>query len=394
MMKKVLSIVSTLLLGHICFSQVGVSMQELLDSALNRNADLQKIELEIERAETMNRVYNGIGKTNLTYTYGQIDGPEQDYQWQVNQTLGNPVSGAVNNKVRQARISSFEIEYKLNKAWVRMQVEKAYAGWQAWHQIKEINQALRETYQQALKVAERQSSIGELGKTEVGFAKGRYAEAIKLENQAYQESLRYVYQLELLSRVDLTDLNPEALDFSASPTQESTDSLSLMDKYYLSRVALAEKNRELSGSRFVPSFSVGYFNQQLNGIEGFDGFTVGAKIPLFDVSTYQNRQLASIDLAQSEVEANQGLWQRQSRIQQLSQQRDKLLSQLVELSIDPKETAAQLQIIRKNYELGEIDMLVFSQFLSALSSAEISQAQMILSLHQIQAELNYLITEE
>lgn len=392
-MKQILSIISVLLLGQFGYAQDGISMQLLLDSALLRNTDLQKIQLEIERAETINRAYNGIGSTNVSYTYGQIDGPDQDYQWQISQPLGNPVAGLANSKVREARVNNFQIEYELNKAWVKMQVEKAYAGWQAWYRIKQINQNLRETYQKALKVAERQKSAGEVGATEVGFAKGRYAEAIKQENLAYQEVLRYVYQLEVLSRTSLTEREPHPLDPIAELATAGADSIGLMGRYYQSKVALAEENRALSGSRFVPSFSVGYFNQQLAGIQGYQGFTLGAIIPLFNVSTYQNRQLANIDLAQSEVEASQGLWQRQSRIQQLDRQRENIIVQLAELSMDPQETEAGLEIIRRRYELGEIDMLVLSQSLSAISAAEISQMQLMLSLQQLQSELNYLITE-
>ncbi len=392
-MKKTILLIILGILTHSGHAQRETSLQELLDSALNKNADLQKIQLDIEKAKKLNHPYNGIGATNVSYTYGQIDGPDQDYQWQINQPLGNPISSLAQSKLREARVNNYQIEYELNKAWLQMQIEQAYAGWQAWYRIREINTSLKETYEQALLVAERQKDLGELSKTEVGFARGRYAEAMNQENQAYREALRYVYQLEVLTRTSLDNATPEPiypLDMLAPPRGSAEG---LIHRYYQSKLTVAEKNKTLSDSRFAPSFSVGYFNQQLQGIAGYDGFTLGAKIPLFNVSTYQNRQMASIDLAQSRVEVSQKLWQRQSKVQQLMRQKENLLTQLKDLNIDPSDIQEDLKIVRSSYQHGEIGMLVLSQSLNALSAAEISQLQLLLSLRQIQSEINYLITE-
>lgn len=376
-----------------CGSGIGqevVSLESLVDSAQERNADLRKLQLEINKAQKMNRAFNGLGKTSVNYMHGQIDGPDIDYQWQITQPLGNPLSGIANTQLRQARIESYQLEYELNKAWVRMEVQKAYAGWQSWLRTREIRGQIRETYAQALTVAEKQYAIGDIDKTEVGFARGRYAEALQEENTALQQELNFVYQLEVIVQSSLQGKIPVPLSIPSSGSIDVPDSTSLFNEYYQSRVALARENKELSGTRFFPSFSIGYFNQQLGGIPGFDGVSVGASIPLFDVSTYQERQLARISLEQSQVEAEQNTWQRNSRYQQLQVQQTEINSHLENLRSDSAETTDNLNIIRRKYELGEIDMLTMSQTINALSAAEISQSQLLLRLEQIKAELNYL----
>lgn len=375
------------------FGQDIVSLETLVDSAREHNADLRRLQLEISKAKSMNRAYNGLGKTNVSYMHGQIDGPDIDYQWQITQPLGNPLSGIANTQLRQARIDNYQLEYELNKAWVEMEVEKAYAGWQAWRRIRDIKKQIRVTYEQALRVAEKQFELGDIGQTEVGFARGRYAQSLQEENAALQEELSFIYQLEIIIRSSLEGKSPEPLRMQTPKVDAGPDSSGLMNQYYQSRVNLARENKEISGSRFFPSFSVGYFNQQLGGTPGFDGITLGASIPLFDVTTYQERQQAKISLEQSMVEASQNNWQRQSRYQQLLLQGKTILQQLDNLKADAEETTQSLNIIRKKYELGEIDMLTLSQTISALSAAEISQMQLLLRLEQINAELKYLNTK-
>ena len=371
-------------------SQEVVSLESLVDSAQERNADLRKLQLEINKARKMNGAFNGVGKTSVNYMHGQIDGPDIDYQWQITQPLGNPLSGIANTQVRQARIESYQLEYALNRAWILMEVQKAYAGWQTWFRIREIRNQIKETYEQALRVAEKQHTLGDIDRTEVGFARGRYAEALQEENTALQQELSFVYQLEVIVQSSLQGKIPAKLSIPSSGSKVEPDSTGLLNEYYESRVNLARENKELSGSRFFPSFSVGYFSQQLGGIPEFDGVTLGASIPLFDVSTYQERQLAKITLEQSQVEAEQNKWQRNSRYQQLLIQQTQIIRQLENLRSDSEETTDNLNIIKRKYELGEIDMLTMSQTISALGAAEISRSQLLLRLEQIKAELNYL----
>lgn len=391
-MKRIM-ILSMVLLSTLAGAQEVISLQTLTDSALQRNPDLQKLQWEIRRAETMNRAYNGIGPANVSYMQGQINYVGSDYQWQINQPLGNPLSGLANTQVREARINTAQLEYELNQAWVIMEIEKAYAGWQSWYGVREIRATLRETYEAALKVAEKQAAIGDIDQTSLGLARGRYAESVQAENDALQQQLMYVYQLEVLTQGSLAGYQPENTGNAPVIQQSGADSSALFNEYYLSRVNLARENKDLSGSRFFPSFSVGYFNQELEGNPGFDGFTIGASIPLFDVSTYQDRQRAKIDLTQSQIEADQGLWQRERKLAQLDVQRSEILQQMSRLPEEDGKTTSNLEIARKKYELGDIDMLVLSQTLNALSADRISRLQLLLRLRQIEAEINYLNTK-
>ena len=373
-------------------SQHQYSLAELQDSALKRNADLRQLRLEIDKARHQNRALNGLGNTTVNYTFGQIDGPDQDYQWQITQPIGNPLAGITNTQLRRASITSQQLNYELNKEWVKMQVEQAYAGWQGWHRIEEVRSEIKAAYVSALEVAEKQLARGEISKVALGFIQGRLMEAIQEENQALQQKLNQAYILELLTRLSLEDSQPEKLELPLLDDVNASDSGLLYDEYYRSKVALAEEQLQNRNSRLFPSFSVGYFNQQLQGIEGYDGFMVGARVPLFNLSNYQSRQLSKISLEQSNLETQQRIWERNSRMRQLKLQRKQLFSQLSDLRLTEGETDRNIATVRKSYTLGEIDMLVLSNSLSALGAAEINQQKLLIRLHQLQAELNYLNT--
>jgi cobalt-zinc-cadmium resistance protein CzcA len=377
----------------LAFAQQQYALSELLDSALSRNIDLKKLELEIEKATRQDRSYNGIGSTSVNYTYGQIDGPDQDYQWQIIQPVGNPLAAIANAQLRDARIANQELNYELNREWMQMKLHQAYASWQAWYRIREIREEIKLTYGDAVSVAENQFAEGEISKVDLSFVKGRFVEALNSENSALQQQLQQEYILELITRMPVRGSQPELIGLPGGSLQSKKDSGSLYQSYYESRLKLASETFDKSNSRLFPSFNVGYFNQQLQGIEGFDGFSLGAKVPLFNVINYQERQLARIAAEQESLGLEQSLWQRQRRLEQLELQRQQIFDQVTDLRLDPEATDDNLEIMRSSYELGEIDMLELSQKVEALSAAEINQLLLLMRLHAIQAEINYLIAE-
>jgi len=373
------------------WSQQSIAYEALLDTAKARNINLQQLKLEVERARKQNQPYTGIGSTQLQYNWGEIDGPAQDYQVQVQQNLGNPLAGIKQFEVQKAAVKNSELQLELRGAWLQQQLLSAYAGWYSNWQILQTQLELKKSFEAAMAVAKKQLEAGEISKLEVGFAKGRYLQATQNATQARQQLLRYQSMLEVLSAMNLADYKPSEPQLALEMPKDTA--ASLYQEFYNSQMELARQQKQRSMTDFFPSLFVGYTNQQLDFVPGYQFYTVGAQIPLFNISTYQNRQLAEIDYRQAEMEKNLQLLRVNSRLKALREQRKQILESLKETDIDPGELSEDLRIARKRYELGEIDMLELSQSLDALAAAYISQQKLMQSLYEVQAEILYLTAE-
>ncbi|MDZ7845666.1 MAG: TolC family protein [Owenweeksia sp.] len=370
------------------WSQQSISFESLLDTARSQNINLQQLKLEVERTRRQNQPHAGIGSTQLQYNFGEVDGPAQDYQVQIQQNLGNPLAGIKQFKVQKAAVKNSELQLELKGAWLQQQLLTAYAGWYSHWQILQTQLELKNSFKAAIAVAQKQLEAGEISKLEVGFARGRYLQATQNATQARQQMLQFQSLLEVLSAMELSDFQPGKLEMPIAIPQDTLTSL--YEQFYNSQMELARQQKQKSMTNFFPSLFVGYTNQQLDYIPGYEFYTLGARIPLFDVSTYQNRQLSVIDFQQAEMEKNLQLLRMKSRLGALREQREQILKSLSETDLKPNDLSEDLRLARKRYELGEIDMLELSQSLDALAAAYISQQKLMQSLYEVQAEILYL----
>jgi outer membrane protein TolC len=73
-------------------------------------------------------------------------------------------------------------------------------------------------------------------------------------------------------------------------------------KQYEIEKKLAKKNLQLQTALYAPTLNGGYFNQQLEHINGFQGFFIGLGVPIFSARNYSEVQKAKIQIEQAENE--------------------------------------------------------------------------------------------
>ncbi|MBW7936550.1 MAG: TolC family protein, partial [Flavobacteriales bacterium] len=76
----------------------------------------------------------------------------------------------------------------------------------------------------------------------------------------------------------------------------------LMIKPYYQTLLLSKKQLQTQRSAFWPGISAGYFNQQLEHVNGFQGFFVGLSIPILSFKNYTAVRVASLNKMKAENE--------------------------------------------------------------------------------------------
>lgn len=77
---------------------------------------------------------------------------------------------------------------------------------------------------------------------------------------------------------------------------------STIKKIYDNKISIAKNNFKKNRSQLLPSFYVGYFNQQIDEIRGFSGWEAGIALPLFAFGKHKTNQASKINIKIAENE--------------------------------------------------------------------------------------------
>jgi len=74
--------------------------------------------------------------------------------------------------------------------------------------------------------------------------------------------------------------------------------------FYRQNIEVQNKNIMVNKKAYLPDFNVGYFNQQIEGIQGMQGFSIGVNVPLFYRNIKANVNASKIDSKIAESKLN------------------------------------------------------------------------------------------
>lgn len=174
-------------------------------------------------------------------------------------------------------------------------------------------------------------------------------------------------------------------------------------KWYAQQNDVYLQEKQVNFSHQLPEFNLGYFNQSLVGVQNvngvdtkftqanrFQGYIVGANVPLF-WGAYKNRnQVTALSMQQNEMESVQSKQALQRTLMQLNER-------LLVLSVSMEKLGGQLtnelrylsEDANAKFEVGEISFIEFLQIQQQRSELELSYLQLINQYNQTSIQLNW-----
>lgn len=374
-------------------AQQPIAMSTLLDSAKVRNAELRVMQSRYQQAQASPGPVGGIDATNISLTYGQIDGPvAEDYQVQVQQPLGNPVKGIYEKRKRESEVELASTELRLQEAYLEMALGKAYARWSSAYQQFNLREQQRNYYDSATASSQRLFETGEISAVEWGLSQSRMLAAKEMYFSAYSQYSEAQQQLEAICLMDLNEFLPaDSLSGGLSLSVPAPSNGELQEQRLQAQEKVAERQLAITGAAMAPSFSVGYFNQQLNGISGYQGIMAGVDIPLLKIGNYKQRQIARLELEQAEINRSSQSYQLTRQIEMLRQQRQVIGEQLLDSdNLNASDLEQSMASALRLFKGGEIDFIQLSQMMDGLVDGYVRQQNLYYQLYSINAELKYL----
>jgi cobalt-zinc-cadmium resistance protein CzcA len=156
-----------------------------------------------------------------------------------------------------------------------------------------------------------------------------------------------------------------------------------------SRVAEAELG--LQRSQWLPELNLQYKMQEVAGNDGFYGFHIGLKVPLWFTAQHQRSRAARLESKAMSMEVQDYQFELQTRTEQLQSELEQLRIQVEFYQNEQIELAEELiNTAQKSFEGGGINYVTYVNYLDEATEIKQNYQQVLLEYLQQVAEWQYL----
>jgi hypothetical protein len=356
---------------------------------MENSYDVQQADLAIQEEQAKKGQVVLRQPTQVTYTQGQIDGEvASDYQWQIMQNLGSLPSVLYELKAARAAIQSAEAARETQLREIRLQVGLAWNAWASLETQLTLLDSIQNAYMQRLDVINRRVSSGASDLFLAVQAERDYLHAqtqYRLAFGDYQTATRKLQELLVIAdwkyRAPLVQpLWSLSGDSTLSEALWATEALRLEEQ----QLAVQQQN-----GFWFPQLSVGYMNQQLQGVPGYTGWMMGAQFPLWPLPQQKRVQQERIALDRMSLQLEQRQQHYTLLWETLQKERGQLEPILLQL-LDKPEGPSSSGTFNAQLQKGLIDPADYWIKIALTYEQKLQQIQWIAQYNVCILKINYL----
>ena len=356
---KVMLILLGIGFSSTAFSQSILSENEAIEIALSNNVVLKNTKLELEKVEQIRKNSFGLDNTSLAWGYGETNVPDiNDQSWTIEQSFGNLLQKKAKIQKTDAQYLQLKTRYDILKREITKDVSLAYSNWIYTSNLVNLAQSKKTQLQQVQSHFKRLYDVGLNNGLEYTFIRNKTSEANLGVLNANWLNLDAEQKLKNLLRIDfpitlenntiqgkLIDLNNQAISpyFETYFTQTKT----------VSNLQVKEESKA-----WFPELRIGYTNQQIEQINNNQSIGVGLNFGFLNSQNKLNKQIAKIELRQTENQIHQ---QRIELKNQLNFLIDSYKICVGSHSLPQQDQKDYINGLLKSIKLGQVDVYAFIQ---------------------------------
>src|SRR5574344_1557901 len=283
-----------------------ISLDDAIKTALQNNPRLKTATAAIERSKAMKGENWQPGSTEISYSWGQINGETKgDNQLSVTQPLGSFFTPYYKNALVKSQMTTGthyrdmvtkEIVAEVKRAWISYQ----YAYNQCALCRNQIQ--LADKLQKAGQLRYEQGDITALERNmTTSLAADMRTKLMKAEEELQIAAKRFEWTC-----YSASSIIPADTALTLMPKRNSQSLSTAHQQYFRSIAAEKLATLKLEKSKFLPEFSVGYVRQKIAPLTGHNSWMVGVSVPIFFGAQASRTKQAKIDafIANTEAEDN------------------------------------------------------------------------------------------
>jgi heavy metal efflux system protein len=295
-----MKIVTFVLVVFTCFNvqaQRTVSLDEAVAETLQKNKNIQAAALDIDYQRQMKRTSTDIGKTNVMYMRGQYNSYfKDDNNITITQSIPFPTVFTSQNTLGRSLIRGSELQKAVTENEMVYQVKQVYYHLLYLTSKEKLLHRQDSIFENLVKAADLRFRTGESRLLEKATAETQRDEARNNLAQTRADIVIYETMLQTLMNSE-TRVNILRTELIERTLNISSDTSSLAQNpqlaYLRQQVEIAGGEKKVATAKFLPDFTVGYFNQTLISTprnasgeiatksDRFSGFQVGIAVPLW-----------------------------------------------------------------------------------------------------------------
>lgn len=371
-----------------------LTLEQAIGIALRNNPQIKSASLEVEQQNVLKKTAFDLSKTNVSIQNGQINSEITDTYIGVSQDIYFPTVYIQQSKVQKQNVLLSEKNLAVTQAELIRNVKSAYYQLSFGMEKLKLLSYQDSIYRKFSGVAELKYKTGETSSLEKLSAQGKYQEVQVYKRQA--EADIKIYQAELQKLLNVQEVISIADDkLQKQMLSVNTDTSAVQQNpllaYYNQRIVLANSQFSLEKNKFLPDFSIGYFNQSIDNAKGFQGVEFGIAIPIFFWGQQGRVQSAKIQtqIAKSDYENYQN--NLKAIFNQQLQEYQKL-SDLLNYyqTTGLKQSDEILKVSQFSYSKGEIGYVEYIQNLTQAISIKSEYLNTLNQYNQTVININYL----
>jgi cobalt-zinc-cadmium resistance protein CzcA len=359
-----------------------LTLEEALERAEQNHTAVKNALLEQQRVAATKGEAWQLGPTSVTYEHGQINSGMTDYAVRVEQDLGNLFQGIKQHQLVKLEEKQAILQTEVTRREVAREVKQVYYEWVYRMQRLKLLKEQKDLFESYAEVANAQYKYGESTLLDKSMGTTAFASARNQLNRELNTLIVVENRLKTLMQQEGNYL--PALDtltiYQLARDEEDTLSGSLQLKQQEQSLAIAMKRKQSALSGFFPSVHIGYFSQQIDGVDGFSGWTAGIAIPIFQTSQYSQLKQEKIRLEQEQNRLTQTRFALERSIDNALVQLHQLNNELVAMQENDLEQATiMINTLQSQLKHEEIN---FAEFVRGMELAYRLKMQYLQTLNE------------
>ncbi|MDO7875821.1 CusA/CzcA family heavy metal efflux RND transporter [Hymenobacter sp. ASUV-10] len=341
-----------------------LSLSQALQNGLGQSLLVQEAALDVQRQQALTRTGYDVPRTIVDGQRGQISDASIDYSFNVIQQLAFPTLYAAQRRVLETQVSSAEQRANIQRRELARSIRAAYYGLLVEYRRAALFRRQDSLYRRAAQAARLRYQVGETDRLEQVSAEARSRELQNRLAVLRTELLVQRRQLGLLLGADrlvvIDTLSNPVLRIAPADTARVTTDSNPTISALRQQVQLSEQQTRVERLRRLPDVRVGYFNQSIGGVRGYQVAQAGLSLPLLGGT--QRARIAAAQVGQEQAATQLSYAELQLR-GQLTGLRQQLTQARASLDYYEQSALPQAQLIiktaEKSFRAGDIDYVTY-----------------------------------